>query len=417
LSIKKENLDVPHFTGPAPTGAAPRASAPQQARFSTEKLVSMVKAHYAAAREVRRGLCLLNAGQYEEADAAFRAAMDLGCADRSLPAYLAGCLIGQGKLEEAAECVARSTGQANPRAVDRIRRALALRALGRQGEAVETLEEAIREDPDNAELHYQLGTMFSGSDRMDEAERHFAHALALDDRHTDAWVSLALCCAVRGAATAALKHLRRAQARRPNDARIGLLLSQAAKAVQHQGQSPRLQAVVSSDDSAFDDEGIEELSRVIEAEPDFVDAFLSIPVGDVDEGVFAMLLRTIERALERQPEHAELHFHCGQVLKRLGRKDAAIEASERAARLRPKFIRALIELGRLYQETDRTADAATRLEQAVAAGGEYADVFYLLGKSYHEQGQFGRARTAYHRALELNRGFEAAERALAALPE
>ncbi|MEK7757290.1 MAG: tetratricopeptide repeat protein, partial [Planctomycetota bacterium] len=200
-----------------------------------------------------------------------------------------------------------------------------------------------------------------------------------------------------------------------HDARIGLLLAEAAKAMQQQGLAVRVRANIAEVEVSEDRRGIEELSRLIEADPDFVDAFLSIPAGEVDERVFAMLLSTLEVALERQPEHAELHFHCGRVLDRLGRRDAAIGANERAVEIDPTFTRALIELGKLYRDTDRTEDATTRFEQAIFAGAEYADVYYLLGNLYRDQGQVGRARNAYRRALAINNGYEAAQQALVAL--
>ena len=77
--------------------------------------------------------------------------------------------------------------------------------------------------------------------------------------------------------------------------------------------------------------------------------------------------------------------------------------------------RALIELGKLYGKTDRKADATTRLERAVAAGAEYADVYYLLGNLYRDQGQVGRARTAYRKALTINSRYLDARQALEAL--
>ena len=72
-------------------------------------------------------------------------------------------------------------------------------------------------------------------------------------------------------------------------------------------------------------------------------------------------------------------------------------------------------MGKLYRDTDRTEDATTRLEQAIVAGAEYADVYYLLGNLYRDQGQVGRARSAYRRALAINNRYEAAQQALAAL--
>ena len=384
-------------------------------RLSTAELMALLKSQYQAADQVRRGVCMLNAGRYDEATAAFSDAQRLGSTDRSLPSYIAGCLVGQGRVDEAARQWAREAEEVPNDSVSRIRHAQALWAAGKAGTAIDALRRAVRDDPECAELHFQLGTMLAAMEKFDEAELRFTQALTIDRGQAEALISLALCCGARGAAHEAVTYLQRAQARRPHDARIGLLLAQAAKAMQQQGLTVRLRAHVAEVESNEDRRGIEELSRLIEADPDFVDAFLSIPAGEVDERVFAMLLSTLEVALERQPEHAELHFHCGRVLDRLGRRADAIGANERAVEIDPTFTRALIELGKLYRDTDRTEDATTRLEQAIVAGAEYADVYYLLGNLYRDQGQVSRARNAYRRALAINNGYEAAQQALVGL--
>ncbi len=381
---------------------------------SSEDVMRAVQARFRAADEVRRGVCLLNAGRYDKAAEAFSNAAQNGSTDRSLPAFLAACWMGRGDPDKAVEAFADALSINDPAAADRIRHALALWSAGKRDWAIESLRDHIRKVSDCAELHFQLGTLLTQIERYEEAELRFTQALNLDPDHTEAMVSLAMCCGVRRSATEALSYLRRAQARRPYDARLGLLLTQAAKAVRQQGLSVRLHAEIDADPTA-DARGIEELSRVIEADPGFVDAFLSIPADQVDEQVFAMLLQTLESALERQPEHAELHFHCGRVQDRLGRCEDAIDANERAVAIDPTFTRALIELGRLYQQTDCNADAATRLEQAIAAGAEYADVYFLLGNLYRERGEVIRARNAYRQALTINDGYEAAQQALAAL--
>ncbi len=394
---------------------APASDASGRTGPESEELLQSIKSRFQAANHVRRGVCLLNAGQFDAAAAAFARAAQHGSTDGSLPSYLAACLVGQGKPAEAAEQLARVAykNEADTAAV--VRCALALSSAGRQDEALRSLRDGIHNSPECAELHFQLGTLLTELEQYDEAELRFTQVLSIDRGHTEALVNLALCRGLRGAPTEALSYLQRAQARRPHDARIGLLLSQAAKAVQQRGLTVRVRAQVEADPCA-DTKGIEELSNVIGSDPDFVDAFLSIPVGQVDEQFFAMLLKTLEKALERQPEHAELHFHCGRVLERLGRREDAIGENERAVRIDPTCTRALIELGRLYRQTDRDADAATRLEQAIAAGAEYADVYLLLGNLYRDRGQIGRARNAYRRALTLNDRFEAAQKALASLP-
>lgn len=380
------------------------------------ELARLIKAHFRAAEEVRRGICLLNACQYDKAGRAFARAERSGSGTKSLPSYLAACLLGQGNPDAAVDQFEKGM-EADPKhAAARIRHAYALWQTERREEAIASLRDGIRENPESSELHFQLGTLLAALEQYDEAELRFTQALSIDRDHAEALVSLAMCRGLGNAPAEAVTYLQRAQTRKPHDARIGLLLAQAAKAAHQCGQVVSIRADMPAQEPIADQRGIEELSRVIEADPDFVDAFLSIPVGEVNEHVFAMLLKTLELALERQPEHAELHYHCGRVLDRLGRREDAICQNERAVQIDPKFIRALIELGKLYGATDRSDDATSRLEQAVAAGADYADVHFLLGNLYRDQGQLNRARSAYRRALTINEGYEAALKALQTLP-
>ena len=381
-----------------------------------ELLLELLKTRYEAGEQVRRGICLLNAGRFKEAEEAFSRAVQTGHTDRSLPSLLAGCLLGQQQPDRAAEQFSRVLAADQTQTVTRIRHALSLWSAGRCDDAIQSLREGVQLEPECAELHFQLGVLLTSLEQYEEAELRFTQAANIDPEHTVALVHVALCCGLRNSPSEALTGLQRAQKRRPHDPRIGMLLSQAAAAARQQGYSVRARAEMSEGDPTDDEQGILELSRVIEAEPDFLDAFLALPDGRLDERVFSMLLKTLAAALARCPEHAELHCHCGRVLARLGRNDEAISENERAVELDPTCIRALIELGKLYHQTDRRADATTRLEQAIAAGADYADVHYLLGNLYRDQGKVTRARSAYRRALLLNDRYEAALRALQALP-
>ncbi len=375
-----------------------------------------VRRHYESLDAVRRGVCLLNAGDYRNAIECFDKARRLGCTDASLPALLASALLADGRAAHAAHALSRAAAEPHADVTTRIRHALTLWSAGRSEEAVRTLRDAIERFPDCAELHFQLGTLLAAREEFEEAEMRFLQAANIDRSHTDALVSLAMCCGVRNAPGEAVACLQRAQRIRPHDARIGWLLAQAAEAARQAGCRTRVRAVIPPEETPEDTRGIEELSNLLEAEPDYVDAFLAIPEGEMDRRVFAMLHRALETALRKNPDHPVLHCQCGRVLERLGRDEEAIRENEQAVRIDPRCVQALIELGKLYQKTDRNADATTRLEQAVQAGGEYADVYYLLGNLYQVQGLVSRARTAYRKALLLNDRYEAASKALAALP-
>lgn len=377
-------------------------------------LVNAVRRYFEARQHVRRGICHLNAGTFSEAAREFIEASKANPRGQSLASYLAPALHGDGRPPDApAEPTYRS--ERRPAKVDaRIRHAWSLWMSGRSQDAIAHLRDGLKENPEAAELHFQLATLLGASDETEEAELRFTQAVTLCPDHADALVGLAMCEAARQSPRDALKHLQRAQRLRSGDARINLLLTMAVQAAREQGQPMATLAAMPGPDVA-DPEVVEELSRVVEAEPDFVDAFLSLPASDVDDEVFGLLAATLKRALRRQPELADLHYHCGRVLARLGQRREAIDLTERAVALDPKFVKALIHLARLYTQTDRLADAMTRLEEAIRLGAEYADTYYLLGNLYRDTNQMDRARWAYGKALGINEEYEAARRALADL--
>jgi len=385
-------------------------------RPANQDLSAQLNAHFQAENDVRRGVCLLNAGRYDEAAVAFSRAAVHKRNSAPLASYMAACCSGKSETSAAVEHFSKAVERDDKDVTARIRHALALWADGREEESIEALRAAVAVTPESAELHFQLGTLLANRGLYEEAELRFTQARNLDRNHTQALMGLAMCCGLRNAPDEAVEHLQRAQTRRPDDATIGLMLAQAAKAAQQLGHAVGVRATMPKEGPEVDQRGIEELLTVIQNEPDFVEAFLSVPQDQIDPRVFSVLLSALQRALEHQPEHAELHYHCGQVLARLNRPHEAIVANERAVGIDPKHVRALIALAHLYRLVDRPREAAERLEEVVAAGVEYADVFCLLGHLYRERGQYGRARSAYHRALCINDCYQDAREALATLP-
>ncbi len=396
----------------------PRATAAESCETAAAHggVAAALQRYYEAQDHLRRGVCLLNAGAYDAAAAQFSAALLLNPDHAGLPRYLAACCLPERRYSAAAAHLRRGQNIHGDDEAIRISHALALWKAGQTQRAIETLRDGLRQNRDSAELHFQLGTLLAALDDYEEAELRFAQAINLDGQHADALMGLALCRALHHRPQEAVTYLSRAQKRRPDDAHIGLLLAYALKSAAEQGAYAPTLAQMPTPDPVADEESIEQLSRLIEAEPDFVDAFLSLPAEQVNDEVFTMLAATIQQALARQPEHADLHYHCGRVLERLGRPSEAIAETERAVAINPRLVQALIQLGRLYHQTDRLADATTRLEQAIAEGVEYADVYYLLGNLYQRRGDIQRARGAYRSALRINERFEAAREALAALP-
>ena len=171
------------------------------------------------AERVRRGACLLNAALYDEAIAELAPVAGFDFKSEPLRAYLA-------------------TGSFDY--VD----------LSSGNRAIDSLREAIANDPENAGLHFHLGALLIEEGRLEEAELRFTQVLSISRDHVEALVSLGLSHQLRGELRQGVSLLQRAQAIRPGDAKIALLLAQAAKSGREQGAAIDLCAVVTDDESA-----------------------------------------------------------------------------------------------------------------------------------------------------------------------
>ncbi|MBI1826622.1 MAG: tetratricopeptide repeat protein [Planctomycetes bacterium] len=377
-----------------------------------EEDVARIKARFESADLVRRGICLLNASRYSDAIELFTRAAALDSSNRRAANGVAAAQLGLKQTTQAARSFAKQTDENPLNTTARIRRAHCLWQAGEHDEAIDSLRNGLRHDSESAELHFQLGTLLAALEHYEEAELRFTQAISIEDEHVEAIVNLGLCEMARGACTEAVTHLRKAQSLRPENARIGVLLAQGVRAVRQHGLTVPSQVAFPADSDCEDTETLTELQHIIDAEPEIVDAFLALPEDHTSRRLHSALERTLNAALARAPRRAELHYQRGRVLDRLGLRDDAIAETEHAVELEPKHAKALIELGNLYQQSGRAAEAAIRLQQAVDAGASYADVHFLLGNAYRQQGQVIKARSAYRRALAINRNYQAAAEAL-----
>ncbi|MCK4658156.1 MAG: tetratricopeptide repeat protein [Phycisphaerae bacterium] len=391
-------------------GDGPRSSGSER----SEKLRTLLRRHYEGKNHLRQGLCLLAAGKCDQAIEAFTAAAEANPHSLTLPTYLAAAHLGQGRFSEAAGQFRKIVDGEPADVRNRVRHALALWKADCPDQAIASLRAGVSQNPESAELHFQLATLLAARDETEEAELRFTQAAAIDKHHTEALIGLAMCHGACGNADEAVRCLKRAQMHNPRDTRIALLLAYALKAVTGPQRRP-VHPTMPPETEPEDQASLEQLSRHLETEPDFVEAFLSLDAGEVNGEVFAMLAATIRLALERSPEHADLHYHCGCALERLGRSGEAIVALERAVGLKPVFIKALIRLAHLYRQCNRRAEARRRIEQALGLGAEYADVHYLLGNLYRDDGMLERARQAYRHALGINPHYQDAQQALEAV--
>jgi tetratricopeptide (TPR) repeat protein len=209
------------------------------------------KSRLGTVEDIKEGLRLYSAGDFQRAAAAYRRAVERN--PRSLDAweYLGRSLTALGRHQEALDAWREAfelsgsthlalaeaqtlTALARPEeALDRLRaqievdpgdarlvmlEARTLAALGRFDEALAGAEAALRFDPESADAHYLRGAVRIGRRELDAAERDLRRALELAPAHTAAMSDLAMLLQHRGDLGGARALLRRVLALNPEDA-------------------------------------------------------------------------------------------------------------------------------------------------------------------------------------------------------
>jgi tetratricopeptide (TPR) repeat protein len=159
---------------------------------------------------------------------------------------------------------------------------------------------------------------------------------------------------------------------------------------------------------------VRELAELFVAEPELIRAFLESPPRSPSADGETILAAALE-AIAASPDYADLHCFTAAAALRVGRLSEAEALVQRALELNPHYVQALILSGQVARAAEKPDRAITRLQRAIAAGGDYADVHLMLADLWRAGGETELACRAYQRTLELNPKLSAARAALATL--
>ena len=109
-----------------------------------------------------------------------------------------------------------------------------------------------------------------------------------------------------------------------------------------------------------------------------------------------------ESYTERRPGNAWGYYMLGLSAWKSGDLTKSEQAFEKALSIDPHHVKSLVNESRVFIEQKRHDDAIDRLTRAAKIDSESAEVYRLLGRTYHAKGQTDEAVEAYQTAIELN---------------
>ncbi len=215
--------------------------------------------------------------------------------------------------------------------------------------------QALRLNPDSAEMHHALGTTLHALGRVDEAVGHYRQALERKSDFAVVHYNLAVALNSRGEPDAAIRHFLRA----------------------------------------------------VDIEPDLGDAHYQLGIALASRDKLDEAIEHLRQALRLNPERAEIHNSLGLALNINGQVEEALEHLRQASRLKPEWLPPTLELAWILathpDPVIREPAEAVRLGERAAALSRRGDpvVLDVLAAAYAAAGQFDLAVRTAQNALAL----------------
>jgi tetratricopeptide (TPR) repeat protein len=362
---------------------AERLVARQEYREAYSQYVDTLKVRrWSASTELLAGRTARRAGMYPEAEAHLSRCQDLAGKDKSMSAAVSLerllIRVQKGELEQNDVILWGLVKKNDPDSV------LILEALVRGytrmlrlGPALKCLNLMLEKDPDNVDALFDRGRILEGTAGPTEALKDYRHAVELRPDRDDIRVKLARLLLIDNPKEA-LQHLKQIETQKPDDPELLLDLARAYRAV---GDSDKTAALV---------------DKILEADPENAFALaekgaLLAATGKADEG--EALLR---RAISRDPLNVDIHYQLYLCLGLQKGREADRDAEK-------------AEHDRLKAERDRLGQILT---VEMSKSPDDPDLNYEVGMIYYKRGLKAAARRWWERALNLDPGHQAAQKAL-----
>lgn len=145
-----------------------------------------------ALRQMNIGKAQLENGDYSQAVAVFRAALNARPNDTVARRNLARALLFKGDLDDALAVLAQARTEGENLAATEYLRGLAYLRKESPADAVSALENTVRLDPSTAAVRFQLAKTYEALGRENDAIAQYRETVRLDPQHTAAHFELAM---------------------------------------------------------------------------------------------------------------------------------------------------------------------------------------------------------------------------------
>ncbi len=266
--------------------------------------------------------------------------------------------------------------------------ALRLRAVVclEQGDTENTemlLKNAIRLDPDNAQIHNNFGSLYHNQKKYHLAVRHFDKALELDKGFSHAASNLGNALQALGETQRAIRAYEKALEIEPRLApawnNLGTLLNKLNRT----------------------DDAEKLFHKALSINPKYKDAWNNLGICYDNKGRTIQALKAYEKALELDSNYSLALNNKGNLLLRQNRSEEALVCFEAATKANRNVAEAWNGCGYAHKNLGQLQQAVNCFKKSIALNREYAEAWNNLGLTYADQGLLDDALDAFRTALKI----------------
>ncbi|MGH9929620.1 MAG: tetratricopeptide repeat protein [Pyrinomonadaceae bacterium] len=301
-------------------------------------------------------------------------------------------------------------------AAESLERAVSLIREQRTPEAEQELNKILRKTPNEPIALNLLGTIRAQQGRLDEAEKLFSRAVALDSHFVGAHMNLARLYLLKGAPEKTGAELKEVLRLEPNNkeasyelARLLMSQGQIAACVSFierlqtgQTLSPKLLTVLGEAYLALGDADKSEESFLLALNEDRnnAEAILGLARVSVSRGNTKVTAAYLTRVQELVPNSPELLYGVGLTALRAGFFDEAKSVFEKAGKLRPREPAYLIALGAVWLKKPDLFEAEKAFRRAIELQPNSAQGQMYLGYTLLKQKKYLEAQTLLEKSVK-----------------
>lgn len=251
---------------------------------------------------------------------------------------------------------------------------------GHHNEALECLEEALSDDPENVTAIYQKAVILEKLGKTDEARNNYELVTKKNPKHALAWVSFASCSATVTDLETPKKILDEGLRHNPDD--IGMLTTKALL--------------------SEDEEQNNIIDKILELQPNepaasAIRAHLLARAGNGDESI-----KLIDNIINKNPENTFVMHEKGTVLETIEDYEQAINIYENLRKNNLNDTDLLNRIGRCYSKLGKYDAAEKYLNKSLMLNSENGYANYQIACNLILQGMKKEGLAALGRAIKLN---------------